>query len=157
MGGVGRERDGCGGEVHTLRGKKMGNQLIMPALFASIVSGLVLSSVPGYSTASKYPANPWHTPRSLVRNVSLVCRALCSFCDVTANAACGPCVKDHVGRMLGVGCGVGSEGDAAAGEVVERKSMAWSMTTYGVFGAEGSEGARAAMSAWSLGAAMGVR
>ena len=35
--------------------------------------------------------------------------------------------------------------------------MAWSMTTQGVSGAEASVRVRAAMSAWSLGAAIGVR
>ena len=40
--GIGEGRGG-----HTFSGKKIGNQLIMPGLFVSIVNGLVLSSTPG--------------------------------------------------------------------------------------------------------------
>lgn len=42
----------------TLSGKYIGNQLIIPELLASIVTGLVDNSISPYSTVSKYPANP---------------------------------------------------------------------------------------------------
>ncbi len=45
VGGGGGGGEGKSG--HTFSGKKIGNQLIMPGLLASIVKGLVLSSTPG--------------------------------------------------------------------------------------------------------------
>lgn len=52
----------------------------------------------------------------------------------------------------------GEEGDGGGGgRVVDKKSTACSMTTYGVLGALGSLAVRDDMSAWSFGAARGVK
>lgn len=68
--------------THTFSGKKMGNQLIIPSLLASMVFGLVDSSTPLYRTVSKYPASPWQVPRCGIGNVSVLLRALCALLRV---------------------------------------------------------------------------
>lgn len=42
-----------GRNIGNFNGKKIGNQLIIPALFSSIVRGFVDNSTPGYRTVSK--------------------------------------------------------------------------------------------------------
>lgn len=52
--------------------------------------------------------------------------------------------------------GEGEDG-GGGGRAVDKKSTAWSMTTYGVLGALGSLAVRDDISAWSFGAARGVK
>jgi len=60
----------------TVKGKKHGNQLSMSP---ADLSGWIDSPTSRYSTASKYPAKPWHTPALGMWNVRCVERALWWF------------------------------------------------------------------------------
>lgn len=81
---------------YTFSGKYSGNQLIIPALFESMVTGLVESSTFPYSTVSKYAPRPWQIPRSRHGKESRVRRTLCALGIVDDVAG--------VGGMLGFGC-----------------------------------------------------
>lgn len=59
-----------------MRGKKIGNQLSMSP---AARSGWIESPTSPYRTASKYPANPWHTPARGMWNVRWAERALWWF------------------------------------------------------------------------------